>query len=29
MAASLCPKRTDYALYRDRAAAAVRPAEEQ
>jgi Flp pilus assembly protein TadD len=26
MAASLCPKRTDYALYRDRAAAAVEPA---
>ena len=27
MAASLCPKRTDYALYRDRAAAAVKPAD--
>jgi Flp pilus assembly protein TadD len=25
MAASLCPKRSDYALYRDRAAAAVKP----
>jgi Flp pilus assembly protein TadD len=29
VAASLCPKRTDYALYRDRAAAAVRPAQDQ
>ena len=29
VAASLCPKRSDYALYRDRSAAALEPAEDQ